>query len=373
MRKTIVINLLLAGLALAGCQKGVNYGGRPVTFTASSADPYTRTAYSNVITNGFERIDWAPNDRILVWSDFAAMAYDSDDHSAEYIIDVITPDGRNSKATLKNASANGLVYVDGKDSYKFWATYPVASGNPTANSVTYTIPAAQTIANGAEATTEGDVTTIPADMSNAWLLAAAENALPDKPVDMYFYPGFTAFELTFAVDKEYEGEITVSEVEFISDGDLAGSVTATLAPGTRENEVTNAAMENETVTTETKTHVIGNSTYACTKAGNVTYTLPENTVVSATKSVTFTVFALPKNFAGLKLKFHVTVDGEETTFTGALKKYGQPINFGMCEKHRIKGVALPGNVWKIYYQPGIVTADEWIEAGEAHTTNLIVE
>ena len=196
MRKTIVINLLLAGLALAGCQKGVNYGGRPVTFTASSADPYTRTAYSNVITNGFERIDWAPNDRILVWSDFAAMAYDSDDHSAEYIIDVITPDGRNSKATLKNASANGLVYVDGKDSYKFWATYPVASGNPTANSVTYTIPAAQTIANGAEATTEGDVTTIPADMSNAWLLAAAEGAQADTPVEMYFYPGFTAFELT---------------------------------------------------------------------------------------------------------------------------------------------------------------------------------
>ena len=49
------------------------------------------------------------------------------------------------------------------------------------------------------------------------------------------------------------------------------------------------------------------------------------------------------------------------------------ITFGACEKHRIKGVAVPGNVWKIYYKPGIVTADEWIEAGEAQTTNLIVE
>lgn len=365
MRKTIVINLLLAGLALAGCQKGVNYGGRPVSFSASSADPYTRTAYSNVVTNGFERIDWSPNDRILVWSDFAEQANNANAHSAEYIIDVITPDGRNSKATLKNATANGLVYVSGKDSYKFWATYPVASGNPTAGSVSYTIPATQQLAAGATATTADHVTTFPADMSNAWLLAAAEGAEADKPVDMYFYPGFTAFELTFAVDKEYEGNITVSKVELISESGLAGSVTATLAPGTRVNNVTNGE--------ETKAHTIGASTYACTSAGNVAYELPANTVVSATESVSFTVFALPQNIAGLKLKFHVTADGEETTFTGALKKNGNPINFGMCEKHRIKGVALPGNVWKIYYKPGIVTADEWIEAGEAQTTNLIVE
>lgn len=365
MRKMIVINLLLAGLVLAGCQKGVNYGGQPVSFAASSVDPYTRTVYSNVITNGFERIDWVKNDKILIWSDFAAVETDANAHSAEYIIDVITPDGRNSKATLKNATANGLVYVSGKDSYKFWATYPVASGNPTAGSVSYTIPATQQLATGATATTADHVTTFPADMSNAWLLAAVENAPAGQPVTLYFFPGFTAFEVTLAADKEYEGNITVSKVELISESPLAGTVAATLVPGTRENVVTNG--------TETKTHVIGASTYAFSSTGNVAYELPANTVVSAAESISLTIFALPQNIAGLKLKFYVTVDGEETTFTGTLKKNGNPINFGMCEKNRIKGIALPGNVWKIYYQPGIVTADEWIEAGEAQTTNLIVE
>lgn len=363
MRKMIVINLLLAGLVLAGCQKGVNYGGQPVSFEASSADPYTRTVYSNAITNGFERIDWSPNDRILVWSDFAAVETDANVHSAEYLVDVITPSGRDSKATVKNTNGNGLAFVTGKDSYKFWATSPMVSGNPTTGSVSYTIPALQSLPTSLSASTADHVTTFPADMSNAWLLAAVENAPAGQPVTLRFYPGFTAFEVTLAADKEYEGNITVSKVELISESPLAGTVAATLVPGTRENVVTNG--------TETKTHVIGASTYAFSSTGNVAYELPANTVVSAAESISLTIFALPQNIAGLKLKFYVTVEGEETTFTGTLKKNGNPINFGMCEKNRIKGIALPGNVWKIYYQPGIVTADEWIEADSE--TTLIVE
>ena len=363
MRKMIVINLLLAGLVLAGCQKGVNYGGQPVSFAASSADPYTRTVYSNVITNGFERIDWVKNDKILVWSDFAAVETDANVHSAEYLIDVITPNGRDSKATVKNTNGNGLAFVTGKDTYQFWATSPMVSGNPTTGSVSYTIPALQSLPSSLSASTADHVTTFPADMSNAWLLAAVENAPAGQPVTLYFYPGFTAFEVTLAADEEYEGNITVSKVELISESPLAGTVAATLVPGTRENVVTNG--------TETKTHVIGASTYAFSSTGNVAYELPANTVVSAAESISLTIFALPQNIAGLKLKFYVTVEGEETTFTGTLKKKGNPINFGMCEKNRIKGIALPGNVWKIYYQPGIVTADEWIEADSE--TSLIVE
>ena len=369
MKKQIIsiASIILGGIILlAGCQKDgtTSKAGSLVKFTAG-LKPATRTAYSGQVSDNFERIDWVKSDKILIWSDFAALETDADVHSAEYLIDVITPDGRESKATVKNTGGNGLAFVSGKDTYQFWATSPMVSGNPTTGSVSYTIPALQSLPTSLSASTVDHVTTFPADMSNAWLLAAVENAPAGQPVTLYFYPGFTAFEVTLAADNEYEGDITVSKVELISDSGLAGSVTATLAPGIRVNNVTNGE--------ETKAHTIGASTYACTSAGNVAYELPANTVVSAAESISLTIFALPQNIAGLKLKFYVTVDGEETTFTGTLKKNDDTINFGMCEKHRIKGVALPGNLWKIYYAPDILDVDKWVEAGEATTTTLIVE
>ena len=234
-----------------------------------------------------------------------------------------------------------------------------------AGKASFTIPAAQQMKSGATAATategEGDAAvttvTLPADMSNAWMFACVEGAQSGKNVQLDFYPAFTAFELTFEGDADYDGNITVTQVDLISDSPLAGSVEATLKPGTRKNDVTNG--------TETKTHVIGASTYACTAAGEspytLSYTLPEGSVVSAKDRIVLTVFALPQDVAGLKLRFHVTIDGEETTFTGTLSKGGEPITFGACEKHRIKGVAVPGNLWKIFYAPGIIEADEWVE------------
>ena len=231
-----------------------------------------------------------------------------------------------------------------------------------AGKATFAIPASQQMNADSTAKTattgEGDAAvttvTLPADMSNAWMFACVEGAKPGKDgVELDFYPAFTAFELTFEGDKEYDGNITVTKVDLISDSPLAGSVEATLAPGTRTNTVGEVA------------HTIGASTYACTAAGEspytLSYTLPEGSVVSAKDRIVLTVFALPQDVAGLKLRFHVTIDGEETTFTGTLSKGGQPITFGACEKHRIKGVAVPGNLWKIFYAPGIIEADEWVE------------
>ena len=192
---------------------------------------------------------------------------------------------------------------------------------------------------------EGDAAvttvTLPADMSNAWMFACVEGAKPGKDgVELDFYPAFTAFELTFEGDADYKGEITVTKVDLISDSPLAGSVEATLKPE-------------------------GASTYACTASGEPPYTLsctlPKGSVVSAKDRIVLTVFALPQDIAGLKLCFHVTIDGEETTFTGTLSKGGQSITFGACKKHRIKGVAVPGNLWKIFYAPGIIEADQWVE------------
>ena len=214
----------------------------------------------------------------------------------------------------------------------------------------FTIPAAQQMAGTTVPAAVENVTTLPVDMSNAWMFACKEDAPSGEKVQLDFYPAFTAFELTLTADSDYDGDITVKKVELISETGLAGNVAATLVTGTRPNTVGTAS------------HTIGASTYVCTPAtGNLTYTLPADTKVNKTSSVTFTVFALPQNIAGLKLKFYVKVDGEDASFTGTLSKGGQPITFGACEKHRIKGVAVPGNLWKIFYAPGIIEADQWVE------------
>ena len=386
MNKHIIsfASIVLGGIILlAGCQKDgtTSKAGSLVKFTAGLKPAATRTSYSGEIVNNFERINWKDGETIVVWSDKAVDRYNTSANYASYAISSPKASGVNSTASLGNIKGengeggNGLVWVDGVETYKFWGSSPAISGTPEAGKATFAIPASQQMNADSTAKTattgEGDAAvttvTLPADMSNAWLFAAVEDAEAGKDVSLDFYPAFTAFELTFEGDADYDGNITVTQVDLISDSPLAGSVEATLAPGTRTNTVGEVA------------HTIGASTYACTAAGEspytLSYTLPEGSVVSAKNSIVLTVFALPQNVVGLKLCFHVTIDGEETTFIGALKnkKNDNPITFGACEKHRIKGVAVPGNVWKIYYKPGIVTTDEWIEAGEAQTTNLIVE
>ena len=367
MKKQIIsiASIVLGGIILlAGCQKDgtTSKAGSLVKFTAGLKPAATRTAYSGVVTNNFERINWEEGDEIVIWSDEAVDRNNTDANYASYAISSPQASGVKSTASLNSLTdGNGLIWVEGVETYKFWGSSPAISGTPVNGKASFTIPAAQQMKSGATAATategagEDAVTTVtlPADMSNAWMFACVEGAQSGKNVQLDFYPAFTAFELTFEGDADYDGKITVTKVDLISDSPLAGSVEATLAPGTRTNTVGEVA------------HTIGASTYACTAAGEspytLSYTLPEGSVVSAKDRIVLTVFALPQDVAGLKLRFHVTIDGEETTFTGTLSKGGQPITFGACEKHRIKGVAVPGNLWKIFYAPGIIEADEWVE------------
>ncbi len=350
MKKQIIsiASIVLGGIILlAGCQKDgtTSKAGSLVKFTAGLKPAATRTAYSGVVTNNFERINWEEGDEIVIWSDKAVDRNNTDANYASYAISSPQASGVKSTASLNSLTdGNGLIWVDGEETYKFWGSSPAISGTPVDGKASFT-----------EGEGDAAVTTVtlPADMSNAWMFACVEGAQSGKNVQLDFYPAFTAFELTFEGDADYDGNITVTQVDLISESPLAGSVEATLAPGTRTNTVGEVA------------HTIGASTYACTAAGEspytLSYTLPEGSVVSAKDRIVLTVFALPQDVAGLKLRFHVTIDGEETTFTGTLSKGGQPITFGACEKHRIKGVAVPGNLWKIYYAPGIIEADEWVE------------
>ncbi len=341
MKKTSYILLLFAGmiLSLAGCQKGdgVKYG-KEVRFKAASAIPTTRTSYSGVdVPAGdqkWERIDWVEGEEILIWSDNAVNRY-SDAHHAVYQVKDVHDDGKLSKASLTNApGTNGLVYVSGTNNYSFWGISPKTTGTPEAGKASFEIKAAQQMAGTTVPAAVNNVTTLPVDMSNAWLVAAVTGASEGQSVEIPFYPAFTAFEFTFEGDPEYEGNINVTKVELVSDTKLAGSVVATLVPD-------------------------GASTYACTPTADPAFTLPANMYVSQTQKIVFTMFALPQKIVGLKLRIYAKVDGEDVTFTGTMKHNGAPIELAACKKYRIKGVAVPGNLWKIFYQPDI-TLDEWV-------------
>ena len=87
------------------------------------------------------------------------------------------------------------------------------------------------------------------------------------------------------------------------------------------------------------------------------------------KKITFTIFAKPFKVNDLKISLEITVNGSGQTRSLKLTKDGTGVIFNPYVKHRLKGVALPSELWNIYYAP--MTVDQWIELDT--TTNLIVE
>ena len=214
MNKHIIsfASIVLGGIILlAGCQKDgtTSKAGSLVKFTAGLKPAATRTAYSGVVTNNFERINWEEGDEIVIWSDKAVDRNNTDANYASYAISSPQASGVKSTASLNSLTdGNGLIWVDGEETYKFWGSSPAISGTPVDGKASFTIPAEQQMAGTTVPAAVENVTTLPVDMSNAWLLAAVEDAEAGKEVSLDFYPAFTAFELTLTADSDYDGDST---------------------------------------------------------------------------------------------------------------------------------------------------------------------
>lgn len=330
MKRINILFLLTAGiLLLAGCQKGMfnNPSGNEVRFAASSPQAQTKTVYGGYNDDAtWQSIDWITGenaDEILIWSDNAEHRDDSNVKSATYKISELKA-GTTNEAYIVPAAGNGLVYT-GADSYSFWSVYPATAPatTPTGKTISYSIGASQSPAAG-DAVTEGTTVTLPADMSNAVMLAAVEGATEgDSPITLYFYPAFTAFEISIkgaaAMD---DGEVIgLSSVTLVSgeELELAGDVTATLAPGK------------------------DGTSFVEGTAAPLVYTFPTNTALTKDGTLVFTVFARPLEVKGLKLKFTLA-DGQVRT-ASLYKKVEEgvdnTITFGACKKHRLYGLAMP--------------------------------
>ena len=364
--------LLSAGivLSLAGCQKGTTPGqmnGKAVQFSAKSATFATRTSFSGegTVTDAtkkadefgrnilkHERIDWVAGDKVLIASDNATLMNDRNTHYATYTVANVEDKGDISEADLEEMAGPDELFFTGADSYTFWGIYPASVGVGTdllQNKASFTINDAQEMATATDEPIEVTVdevtkklTTLPSDMTQAVMLALAENQT-EKSVEMEFYPAFTAFEFTL---NSATSDIILKELIIkraldseTKDRSLAGTVAATI-----------------------KTN--GGSTFVNTPSDKaLTITFPENTKITTTDYVTFTVFALPEDIEGLNLEFHLGADGSEIQYANLKQTVNgvkKNINFEKCKKHCLRGIAVPGG-WNFKYLTLDIDVLDWVD------------
>lgn len=312
--------LALACGMLAGCKKD---GGvkASVQFSATSNAAATRTAYSGQgeTTSGKltkERIDWVDGDKLTIYSPEAVVEYTTSVHSAEYEIVSHTNDGARSKAVLApsvqsaTGMANGLWWNNAASTHHFYARYPADPAKIDETSMTATIPATQQMK-------KDDTGAWVPDMQYAYMFASATATDTEAPVELDFYPEFTA--LQFEIGAGGNGEAKISSFTLTSTSDvLAGDFTVACATG----------VATTTSTTKTLSMDVTNRS----DAGVLVIT-------GGGESATITLFALPLDFTNLTL----TVVGQPfgTRTLKLADKDGNMIPFTGGKKYWIKGLDLP--------------------------------
>ena len=341
MKKIIIIASLIGGsLMLAGCQKEFGKGGE-VRFVASSvAGPQTRAEYSGEGTTNsdglltWERINWVSGDQLRIWSDAAKTSGGAvySDYKVSSV-NVKSGDNTRSQATVENAMPNGLNWDGVESACGFWSVYPASMADTDDDkSAELSIATAQTPSDG---------------LTKAPMVAAVEGVAPNSAVTLEYYPAFTAFEITL---ESADQGITLNSFALTSTSTaLSGKYTATIAAG-------------------------GNTTYDCTAAisKRVEYTFDSGTTIAKGSPVTFTILALPQDLTNLTLEFNVTIGETAATRKLALTKNGSPITFNGLSKHRIYGLAMPGNNWNFKYitLEGVVIDWTDVEVSGLDTDNL---
>lgn len=361
--------LLSAGIVftLAGCQKGTtpnHLNGKAFQFGAKAGSVDTRTAFSGEGTQSgtsvdefsrkiltHERINWKENDAVLIASDNATIYGDRSTKYATYTVAKVTPNGDISEAELNEKAGSEELFFNENEKYTFWGIYPAAAGKGSDlvdAKANYTISSSQAPTGALAPITSVDgkkeLTPLDPDMSQAVMLAAAENQTEESVV-LDFYPGFTAFEFTL---NSAEADIVLKEL--------------VLKPASAEKSLAGDVAVNEIKTGGATFNSTGNYKITYPETKPVTYTFPAGTTITKNNYVTFTVFAVPETIEGLTLEFHLGEDGSEIQ-TATLKQtvdgVKKDISFAGCKKHCLRGIAVKGG-WTFKYLTLDIDVLDWI-------------
>lgn len=329
MRTKHLFYLLAAALCLFGttsCKK--DFTGKSIRFSAvtRSNAATTKTAYSGVVTEGKERIDWVDGDQIKL-----AMKNDENANSSHvYAISDITTDGRYSKAGLEPDGGNGLEW--GTGTHDFWAAYPSTAtfGN---HSISGSISDNQTVSFIQK---KNDVLLYDTDMSGALMVAGLQTTPSDAGISLDFYPAFTTFDFTVGANDNititnFEMETEAYEEETSTVVPICGAYSANFNASGSMSHTFSSSSTSQTITVSFDDG-----------AGN-----DYHPIISTTTSMNFKVFALPLDITGVRIQFHLS---NGRTHKLRLKKDDAWLVFSACTKVNISGLLVPGADWYINFE-----------------------
>jgi len=389
-KKTCKLFLLggLSLLALAGCNKqGTDFAtGDTVSFNVKlyPSNVLTKTAYSGetvtVDNKKVERIDWAAGDQFRLYAKNATQRYMLNQHYSDYEVLEWKDNGRYSEAStgtqiqpiteydkIKDSAGknvqNGLVWSADNQPDDFWAVYPIPTSTMTVTESSATvegldIPKAQEVTINEDKSSK-TVTVLDPDLSKGgYMVAMKKNAAANTKFNLDFYPAFTALE--FTLYSKYDLTLHVDAFKITSAA--TESVAATGLTGKFKAEVKEDGASVYTVNSDVNNEISVDFTQA--QAGGIE--------ITKTKSMTFTVLALPQDLKNLTIDFTIR-EGESTVQTHRRLKMTkknadtgvyEPITFDACKKHRIYGLAMPSGELLLSYEvnPWDVASDITFES-----------
>ena len=334
MSNRVLSFLILATLTLAGassCQKDLT--GKQIRISGRTGidRQQTKTSYSGQTyyenSTLYERIDWVSGDQIKI----AMKNNDISSDTQVYQVNNIYSRGRYSLAGLDpvgdaHGAGHGLMW--GTGTHDFWAAYPATAtfGDHFVSSV---IPATQELHYK---TKSNGILYFEPDMTTALLVAGLQQAPSDTGISLDFYPAVTTFEFTVGANSDIVITGFEMETESYSDTDpepsdyiLTGDVQASFNPASGMSRTITGSGDGQRITAD----------FSGTAA------------ISTSTSVSFKLFAIPKNIKGIRIIF--TLSDDQIRYLDL--KTTSPdefITFNACSLVRISGLLIPGTIWHIY-------------------------
>ena len=292
---------MAAGLLLCACAKENGSGtaeGTPVMFSASTVE--TRTAYSGIKVDDYERINWTSGDQIKV---YCPQASSPSSHEATYTIGGDHASGKQSEATSVTSSTP-LQW--GSDTHRFYGVYPAS---------------ASLSVSGTTATMSGSIlesqTGSPALSSVGYMFAYQTESNPGRyqKVDLAFKPLFNA--ITFSL-KAGDSSVAkqLSSIVLSSDNYLAGPFTASWSSATATASAGSSSLSKSITMTTTAT-------------------------LSTTNALTVTFITMPITQTNLKLTMNFN-DG--STWQFPLKNGGSASTLNQFEKLVFGEISVPKKI-----------------------------